>query len=407
MATRPAQEERRLAGAACRPPTLAARSAAMDERQSAEAVAALREHRAAGVVPEMREAEYALFLADVRERGVLEPLTVTTEGIVLDGRHRLRAARELRLERLPVRVIAAVGDEVEFMVRAAASRRQLSESRRAVMAVEFASYQADRERGIERQRANLRNARVEGAGLPPRGGKARDRAAALVGVSGRLIQDAQTLQRTNSDLFAQVKDGELSVHKATRELKRRRRYATIQQPPPLPAGAFDLIYADPPWQLGNPDSPFAPEQHYPTLPLEEIKQLPVPAAENAVLFLWVPASLIPEALEVISAWGFDYRTELCWDKQSVGPGQWLRNQHEPLLLATRGKYPPPQAHQRVSSVLQAPRRGHSRKPHEMYERIEQMYPNAQRRLELYARGRPRPSWTTWGNQTQPADEAAA
>src|SRR5207245_11360894 len=66
---------------------------------------------------------------------------------------------------------------------------------------------------------------------------------------------------------------------------------------------------DPPWQLGNPDGPYAPENHYPTLPLEQIKALPVPAAENAVLFLWAVPGLLPEAFEVIAAWGFRYRGE--------------------------------------------------------------------------------------------------
>ncbi len=71
-----------------------------------------------------------------------------------------------------------------------------------------------------------------------------------------------------------------------------------------------------------------------------IKSLAVPAADDAVLLLWAVGSLLPEALEVIGAWGFTYKSNLVWDKQSIGPGVWFRNQHEQLLLAVRGNVSP-------------------------------------------------------------------
>ena len=98
------------------------------------------------------------------------------------------------------------------------------------------------------------------------------------------------------------------------------------------------------------------------MPLEEIKALAVPAADDAVLFLWALSALLPEALEVIAAWGFAYKSSLVWVKPSIGPGVWFRNQHELLLLARRGSYGPPEPEQRVASVLAAPRGRHSEKP---------------------------------------------
>ncbi|MGH3008596.1 MAG: tyrosine-type recombinase/integrase, partial [Gaiellaceae bacterium] len=92
--------------------------------------------------------------------------------------------------------------------------------------------------------------------------RSRDHYAQLVGVSGRLVQQAQTVYRQDRDLFEQVKAGQLTLNKALLKLKQAERYASIGEAPPLPAGLFDLIYADPPWQLGNPASPFSPEQHY-------------------------------------------------------------------------------------------------------------------------------------------------
>jgi hypothetical protein len=80
--------------------------------------------------------------------------------------------------------------------------------------------------------------------------------------------------------------GELAVEVAARRVRRTLRDANLPPPPPLPAGPFQLVYADPPWQLGNPDGAHAPENHYPCLPLEQIKHLAVPAAEDACLYLW-------------------------------------------------------------------------------------------------------------------------
>jgi N6-adenosine-specific RNA methylase IME4 len=132
------------------------------------------------------------------------------------------------------------------------------------------------------------------------------------------------------------------------------------------------------------------------MPLEEIKALAIPAGEDSLLLLWAVASLLPEALEVISAWDFTYKSTLIWDKGSVGPGVWLRNQHEQLLLATRGGWSPPEPEDRIPSVLRAQRGRHSEKPDVLYELIERMYPRASK-LELFARSA-RPGWACWGKE---------
>jgi N6-adenosine-specific RNA methylase IME4 len=70
----------------------------------------------------------------------------------------------------------------------------------------------------------------------------------------------------------------------------------------------------------------------------EICKIPVPATPDAVLFLWVPGSCLPEAFEVLEAWGFEYVTNIVWIKNVVGLGNWVRNQHELLLIGRRGQY---------------------------------------------------------------------
>jgi len=103
---------------------------------------------------------------------------------------------------------------------------------------------------------------------------------------------------------------------------------------------------------------------------------------------------------VIEAWGFEYLTNFAWVKPSIGPGRWTRSRHELLLLARRGKHPAPDPPDLHDSVIEAARGRHSQKPGCVYELIERMYPRLAR-LELFARGTPRPGWRSWGNQTDP------
>jgi len=357
------------------------------------AIGELRPHEHAQLPP-LSPAARAALLEDVRTRGIVEPLEITREGVVLNGRERLAAAEELGLERVPVRIVDPA-DRVEYIILAALQRRHLSASQRAALALELDQYRELRQDARTRQRANLRNS-VEVATLPPRG-KTRDQVAHWAGVSARTAQDAAAVHAHDPQLFQRVKAGELAVHLAARRVRRALHEADLPPPPPPPEGPFELIYADPPWQLGNPDGLNAPENHYPTMPLDEIKTLQPPAAEDAVLFLWAVNCLLPQALEVISAWGFTYKTNLVWVKPSIGLGVWARNRHELLLFATRGRIHVPDPDQRPDSVIEADRGRHSQKPHRVYELIETAYPHLSK-LELFARGNPRPGWQTWGNE---------
>ncbi|GMA14714.1 S-adenosylmethionine-binding protein [Deinococcus metallilatus] len=178
-------------------------------------------------------------------------------------------------------------------------------------------------------------------------------------------------------------------------------------------GKYATILADPPWQFINRTGKVAPEHHrlsrYPTLGLEAIKAIPVAdaAAPTAHLYLWVPNALLPEGLEVMSAWGFTYKTNLIWHKvrkdgepDGRGVGFYFRNTTEIILFGVRGKGARTLAPgRRQVNILKTQKREHSRKPDEQYELIEACSPGPY--LELFARGT-RPGWTVWGNQ---ADEA--
>ena len=177
---------------------------------------------------------------------------------------------------------------------------------------------------------------------------------------------------------------------------------------------FGTILADPPWRFSNRTGKMAPEHRrlsrYGTMDLEEIKALPVGeiADSPSHLYLWVPNALLREGLEVMSAWGFTYKTNIVWHKvrkdggsDGRGVGFYFRNVTELLLFGVKGKNARTFRRGRTQVNLLATRkREHSRKPDELYEVIEACSPEP--RLELFARGS-RPGWEAWGNQADVYD----
>ena len=172
----------------------------------------------------------------------------------------------------------------------------------------------------------------------------------------------------------------------------------------LPTEEFDVIYADPPWSYDDYDNPRGGvAKHYDTMDIEDIKALDVPAAEDAVLYMWGTVTHVPEAVDVIRAWGFEHKTQAVWDKQHFGSGWWFRGQHELLYVATRGDVSPPPEHARRSSVFRAPRGEHSAKPEAVRTHIEQAHPDA-RKLEMFARDG-KVGWDLWGDESPDSKQA--
>ncbi len=129
--------------------------------------------------------------------------------------------------------------------------------------------------------------------------------------------------------------------------------------------------------------------------------MPVPAAEDSVLFLWATSPKLAEAMTVLDAWSFTYRTCAVWDKEKFGLGFYFRQQHELLLVAAKGTLPPPAPSLRVSSVIRAPRGRHSEKPEIVYDLLESMYPTFTEldRVELFSRSQ-RAGWAHWSNEPE-------
>lgn len=172
---------------------------------------------------------------------------------------------------------------------------------------------------------------------------------------------------------------------------------------------YKTIYADPPWRFQNRTGKVAPEHkrltRYETMSLEDIKSLPVNhiADEKSHLYLWVPNALLPMGLAVMQTWGFEYKTNLIWEKirqdgepDGRGVGFYFRNVTEILLFGIHGEknrtLPPGRSQ---VNLLRAVKKEHSKKPEQFFKIIESCSPAPY--LELFARGARR-GWDVWGHQ---------
>ena len=182
---------------------------------------------------------------------------------------------------------------------------------------------------------------------------------------------------------------------------------------PLPQGPFGVILADPPWSFkswsGKTGTPHrTANDHYVTTKTDKLADIPLVdvVARDCALFMWVVDSHVDQALALGTAWGFDFKTiAFVWhkgtaaDHAKIGMGYWTRKQAETCFMFTRGK--PKRLSAGVRQLIVAPRREHSRKPDEQYERIEALVGGPY--LELFAR-HTRPGWSAWGNETDKFNE---
>jgi N6-adenosine-specific RNA methylase IME4 len=362
-------------------------------------------HPVAAMFPMLSMQELHELADDIASHGLLHPIVLDHQGRVLDGRNRLEACKIAKVE--PGFAKYTGDDPLGFVISENLMRRHLTASQRAMLSLDAEAMYA--EQAEARRLANLKQG-SERAPVPTREegeGRARDQAAAAFGVSGRLVGQAKRISEY-PELAKKVRAGDLELKPAEWELRRMIKRAEISSIKPVALeslGPFPILLADPPWRYDFIQDPSrAIENHYPTMALEEIMALDVPAAANCVLFLWVTSPKVAEALRVIEAWGFEYRTQMVWVKDKIGMGRYVRQQHESLWLARRGNVSMPLPEDRPSSVINAPRRAHSEKPEEVHKIIERMYPHLGR-CELFAR-QPRAGWASWGNEVTAIPAAA-
>lgn len=367
-------------------------------------------HEVAHIFPMMSGEEFDALKADIAQHGQREPIWLHPDGSIIDGRNRHRACIDLGMQP-HFRTWDGQGSLVSFVLSLNLHRRHLTSSQRAAIAVDILPMleQEAKERYIATVgRPSKSSQKIDSISEDDHNeGKATAQAAAALGTNRQYVADAKKIAAADPDLFRQVRDGEKTVTDAKRELRRTERIERIQE---ISQGnaelntheLYPIVYADPPWRYEHSKTDNRQiENHYPTMTLDEICALPVGdiATDDSVLFLWTTSPKLAESMRVIESWGHVYRTCIVWDKERIGMGYYARQQHELLLIATRGAVPVPEPSNRPNSVVRVRRDNeHSQKPQEFYELIERMYPELPK-IELFARNR-RDGWAVWGNQSE-------
>lgn len=386
----------------------------------------LRYHPLANLFPLLDGEAFDALVADIEENGLQDPVVLHEDGSILDGRNRYRACQAAGVD---ARMEMFHGpDPLAFVISKNLKRRHLNESQRAMVAARLANMRQGERTDLE---PSAKSRKVDQAS-----------AATRLNVSPRLVQSAKAVQeKATPEIKDAVDRGHLAVSAAAkaaalapevqqkiaaeaatgranvvrtvikRETRTLRERELGAKQTALPDKRYGVILADPEWKWqpwgAETGQDRAAENHYPTRSTDEIaaRNAGAIAADDCVLFLWATASMLKDALAVMAAWGFDYKTHLVWGKERTGnargTGYWLSDEHELLLIGTRGHVPAPTGDVQARSLQCAPVGRHSAKPELFHEIIERYFPSLPK-IELNRRGPARPGWDAWGNEVSPS-----
>lgn len=290
------------------------------------------------------------------------------------------------------------------------SRRNLPTETRLALAYRFKEFEADKAKERQGTRNDLVDSDINIAQpvgrsktfeCKNRGRGTLGEIAKKAGVSHTTAEQYDTIQRKGSEeQKAEVAEGKSSIKKVYTQIQKAERLEK-NKAAEWPKGKYRVIYADPPWHYGDERSGGnhgGAVDHYNTMSINELKNMPLSSLteDNAVLFLWATAPLLPEALELINAWGFKYKTNFIWDKVKHNMGHYNSVRHELLLIATNGSCTPDnvQLFDSVQSIERTDR--HSEKPEEFRKIIDTLYTYGNK-LEMFARKQVE-GWEVFGNE---------
>jgi N6-adenosine-specific RNA methylase IME4 len=369
--------------------------------------------------------------------GLLHPVVIRTDGRLIAGARRLRAFKQLGRDKIPVTVIdldkIVLGEHAENVERKDFTFAEAVDILRAVRPLEE---KAAKERQAEGQREGGKKAgrgrKASGQVAHKQKNRAADKAAKATGKKRRTLQKAEAIvvaaeksPELFGDLAERLAEDDVKVDAVHREMKQRQERTAYEARAErggdlgdlvkmAEAGRrFKVIYGDPPWEFkvySGKGKQRSADRHYDTSSLDAIKALPIAplAAVDCALFLWGVWPELPGALDVIKAWGFEYKTvAFVWVKTTEkaeavkldgeglhwGMGYWTRANTEFCLLATKGA--PLRLVEDIHQIVIAPVGEHSRKPEDVRAHIERLLVGPY--LEVFGR-RAIPKWTVWGNE---------
>ena len=374
-----------------------------------------------GLIPPLSESEKAQLEANCKADGIRDALIIARypneDGeaveVLADGHNRYEIAQDNNLPyKTEVKEFDSLSDVRLWMRKLQLGRRNLTDGWKWELA------QGIREELLEKGKEKYQESRVFSGNqhtasmslndTEPKHSTRTEVAETLNWSKGKTAQAEQVWKKAPEEVKQAVRDGEMTIGGAYKEVKkieiterRQQIRETFEEQEIAPGDKkYRIIYADPPWKYGNsmPEYVTEPQDYYLLMDTEDICNMPIKdiTEENAVLFMWTTSPHLPEALDVVKAWGFKYKTTFIWDKIKHNMGHYNSVRHEILLVCTRGACTP-DVKKLFDSVVSIERTEHSRKPVFFREIIETIYTNGNR-IELFAREAPE-GWDVFGNQS--------
>ena len=360
------------------------------------------------LIPALSVEEYAQLEANILEEGIREPI-ITWNGYIIDGHNRFSIAQRFDLEYKTTSKYFANEESVkEWMILNQFGRRNLSNYQRSVLALELEEVfsKKAKEKELERKTTFAKSQKSSMETI-----NTNKELSNISGIGQQTIARVKKIQaKAPQELKAKLATGEVSINAAYKEIRKKENIERrekikdqFSEAPQLQSKkTYRVIYADPPWLYDKgkelSDSYGDVSKHYPPMELQDICDLPVSELcdKNSVLFLWATAPKLPEALEVMKAWGFEYKTNVIWDKVGHNFGYYFSVRHEILLIGGKGSSTPDnrKLHDSVISIEKSKK--HSEKPQYFKELINTLYTEGNK-IELFCRESSL-NFDAWGNE---------
>lgn len=355
------------------------------------------------LIPALTQEEFKQLEENCLAEGIREAI-ITWNGFIIDGHNRYEIANKWNLDfQTKSKHFESEEAVKEWMILNQFGRRNLSNYQRSVLALELESLFS--EKAKERM--------LSGKPVPKsEQGRTIEKISDVANVGKDTIAKVKVIQeKAPEEVKAKLQTGEVSINQAYKEIKKEEKKEEIEKRREeireslvlyelkATEKKYRIIYADPPWKYGNamPEYVTEPQDYYSLMSTEDICKMPVKdiTEQNAVLFMWTTSPHLPEALDVVKAWGFTYKTTFIWDKIKHNMGHYNSVRHEILLVCTKGACTP-DVKKLFDSVQSIERTEHSKKPEQFREIIETLYTFGNR-IELFARTAPN-GWDVFGNQ---------
>ena len=382
-------------------------------------------HRFADIFPLMPEnsRDFLDLVDSLRTNTMLVPVLLY-DNKILDGRNRYRAT--LEDPNIELKIEEFIGTEEDALKRSLAlnnQRRHLDEGQRALAALRLSNMQSNM-KTVEGQKwaAQIFNVSFTTVRLAfdiyrAQAGERKilldmiEQDDLAITVAHSIYKNLQPIQWEQAALDGKkAKQWIKQTKRQQQEIEFANGTTAANRKLTEDTMVYGVIYTDPPWTFetySEAGKDRSAENHYPTMTLDDIRAMKIPAADNCALFMWVTVPHLHNGIEILQGWGFEYKSAYFWNKTVKGTGYWSANTMEVLLLGIKGNVPAPSPDQRMEQVIVAAQGKHSEKPEVFADGITKMFPNVAK-LDMFARKESHKGehWFYWGNEVSNDDSSS-